>query len=230
MRSGSLATSTAQRHLHTACCRITHLPKCAACQYGKQSCRPTPGKRTTIIRDREGVLRDGDLLPGQTVSADHFICSTKGRLFKSRGRESEQEMYEGGCLFVDHATGYINVQFQNSLNSHQTLTAKQQFEEHCRDHGVVVQRYQTDNMLPFTGLRLLNLDYGLWLLSTPSTCTITYQMRKRDCQLMTCLPSPGGTTNNSISSTSGAVQLTFWPRRCRTDENCQGGKLDRKGQ
>lgn len=89
-------------------------------------------------------------MPGQTVSADHFICSSKGRLFTSKGRESEQEMYEGGCLFVDHATGYINVQFQTSLNSHQTLKAKQQFEEHCRDHGVLVQRYQTDNGSSFT--------------------------------------------------------------------------------
>jgi hypothetical protein len=36
MRSGTLAHSEATCHLHTATCKLTELPKCAACQFGKQ--------------------------------------------------------------------------------------------------------------------------------------------------------------------------------------------------
>jgi hypothetical protein len=36
MRSGALAHSEATRRLHTAACKLTDLPKCAACQFGKQ--------------------------------------------------------------------------------------------------------------------------------------------------------------------------------------------------
>jgi hypothetical protein len=36
MRLGTLAHSAATPHLHTAACKLTELPKCAACQFGKQ--------------------------------------------------------------------------------------------------------------------------------------------------------------------------------------------------
>ena len=55
MRSGTLAHSEATRRLHTAASKITDLPKCAACQFGKQKRRPTPGKTSSTVRDRAGV-------------------------------------------------------------------------------------------------------------------------------------------------------------------------------
>jgi hypothetical protein len=36
MRSGTLSHSESTRRLHTAACKLTDLPKCAACQFGKQ--------------------------------------------------------------------------------------------------------------------------------------------------------------------------------------------------
>ena len=59
-------------------------------------------------------------------------------------------MYCGGCIFVDHASGHIHVVNQTSLSSHQTLRAKEEFELMCRDHGVVPQRYLSDNGKAFT--------------------------------------------------------------------------------
>ena len=107
MLSGALADSETARRLHTAAANSTRVPKCAACLFGKQTQRPSKAMSHRIVRDREGVLRKDDLLPGQKVSADHFVCSTKGRLFQSRGKTKDSSMYTGGCLFIDHATDLV---------------------------------------------------------------------------------------------------------------------------
>jgi hypothetical protein len=150
MRSGTLAHSEATRRLHTAACKITELPKCAACQFGKQKRRPTPGKTSSIVRDRAGVLSQDHLSPGQRVSVDHFVCSTKGRLFGSRGKSNENDMYCGGCIFVDHSSNHVHVEFQAHLNTHETLKAKENYELMCRDLGVVAQSFLTDNGSAFS--------------------------------------------------------------------------------
>ena len=150
MRSGVLAHSEAQRRLHTAACRITHPPKCAACLYGKQHRRTSPGQETTTVRDRAGILKDGHLQPGQQVSVDHFLCSTKGRLLTSKGRTPEKEMYTGGCLFIDHSSNHVHIEFQQHLTTHQTLEAKERYELACRDVGVVPVSYLMDNAPCFT--------------------------------------------------------------------------------
>jgi hypothetical protein len=150
LRTGVLAHSQATRRLHTAASKITTPPRCAACQFGKQTSRATPGKTATVVRDRQGILKKDHLLPGQQISVDHFVCRNKGRLFTSRGKTSEDAMYSGGCVFVDHASGYLHVAFQVLLNSHETIDAKDKFELMCRDHGVIPQSYLSDNGTPFT--------------------------------------------------------------------------------
>ncbi|KAI2495349.1 hypothetical protein MHU86_19151 [Fragilaria crotonensis] len=86
-----------------------------------------------------------NLLPGQQVSIDHFICGTKGRLFSSAGRSLNSDMFAGGCLFIDHASNFVHVEFQKHLNTHETLKAKQNFELMARDSGVIPQSYLSDN-------------------------------------------------------------------------------------
>ena len=58
MRTGVLATSEATRRLHAAACKLTNLPLCSACQFGKQCRRPEPGNTTTIVREHDGALKD----------------------------------------------------------------------------------------------------------------------------------------------------------------------------
>ena len=149
-KSGVLSRSASNRQLHTAMCKLRSPPMCAACQYGKQRQRSTPGQTVTKVLDRDGALKNNDLFPGQSVSVDHFICSTKGRLFTSKGKTKDEKMFCGGCIFVDHASGHIDVVFQAHLNTHETLNAKLTFEQRCKDVGVVPQRYHTDNGSCFT--------------------------------------------------------------------------------
>ncbi len=132
--------------LHTAACKLTELPNGSACQCGKQKRRPTPGKKSRIVRDREGVLKTDHLAPGQRVSVDHFVCSTKGRLFGSRGKTNHNTMFCGGCIFVDHSSGHVHVELQAHLTTHETLKAKENYELLCRDIGLIVQSFYQHNL------------------------------------------------------------------------------------
>ena len=81
------------------------------------------------------------------------MCSTKGHLFTSRGKTADSEMFSGGCHFIDHASGYLHVEFQTNLNTHDTINAIDNFELMCRDHGIVPQTYLSNNGSAFTSAR-----------------------------------------------------------------------------
>ena len=150
LRTGVLSYTEASRSLHTAACKVQHNPKCAACLFGKQTVKSAPGKTVQVVKDRAGILRAGNLLPGQEVSVDHFISSVRGRLFTGYNKGRIDDRYIGGCIFVDHASSYIHIELQSSLSSHETLAAKLEYEKHCRDVGVVPQKYMSDNGRAFT--------------------------------------------------------------------------------
>ena len=155
MQTGVLSGSELHRSLHTAACRIVNPPKCAACQYGKQHQQPAPAKIATAIKDRAGVRKAENLVPGHQVSIDHFICGTKGRLFSSAGKSLNSDMFAGGCLFIDHASNFVHVEFQKHLNTHGTLKAKQSFELIARDSGVIPHSYLSDDRGSFTSAKFI---------------------------------------------------------------------------
>ncbi|GKY94961.1 hypothetical protein MPSEU_000460700 [Mayamaea pseudoterrestris] len=150
MRSGALAPTEGARRLHSSCVRLRSFPMCAACQYAKQKVRSSPGLKESVVKDKADALRRDNLFPGQRISVDHFICSTKGRLFSSRGKSKETDLFGGGCIFVDHCTGYVHVELQRYLTTEETLKAKEAFELFCLESGAVPQEYLTDNGTAFT--------------------------------------------------------------------------------
>jgi hypothetical protein len=140
LKSGALGTSR-----DTLAASKCALPKCASCIYGKQSRRPTGASTTKPVAQTVGSLKADDIFPGQRVSMDHFICSAKGRLYSSMGKTSEREMFSGGCIFVDHASGHVHVEHQVSFTAAHTLESKHRFERKMRNYGVTVLAYQSDN-------------------------------------------------------------------------------------
>ena len=150
MRAGTLAHSETARRMHQQASKLENCPLCTACQYAKQRQRHAPGKRQSVVHDRAHALKKDNLFAGQRVSVDHFVCSTRGRLFHTYGKEDSKLQYTGGAIFVDHATGFLYVGFQVHLNTHETITSKVNFEQCCRDYGVVVQEYLSDNGSSFS--------------------------------------------------------------------------------
>ena len=91
------------------------LPLCSACLRGKGRATPVGSTKNLVNPDHFDVIKDGDLLPGETVSTDQYECRVKGRLPNTRGREDPHKMYCGGTLFNDHASSKIDVYHQVSL-------------------------------------------------------------------------------------------------------------------
>ena len=150
LKSGVLANTAAKKALHTQASKLREPPKCAACQFGKQTVQaPKSKSNTRVVRDKAPVLKQDSLFPGQNVSLDHFVCSTKGVTLSSRGGVNAPG-YVGGCLFVDNASGLTHVEFQQHLNTHETLEAVKQFESMCLDSGVVPTHYTSDSGSVFT--------------------------------------------------------------------------------
>ncbi len=145
MRQGILGTTSYSKQLQSSASKLTHGPLCAGCQYAKQRRKTKPGsiKRSDpLSRD---ALKTDDLFPGARISVDHFECNPNGRLLDTFGKERVDAKYKGGCIFVDSATGYVHVELQTKFNSHETLTAKKQFESECTTFGVVPQSYISDD-------------------------------------------------------------------------------------
>lgn len=120
------------------------IPKCAICEYAKAHARSTAGNKTSTNLNTDGALKDGHLRPGSKVSADHFESRLKGRTYSSFGKTTSDQ-YVGGCIFVDHMSGYIHVEHQLGFSSSETIRAKQNYEQMALAHGVLVEDYLTDN-------------------------------------------------------------------------------------
>ena len=86
-------------------------PKCEVCEYAKARKERLRRKTTVVDKSSEGSLKDTNLCPGAAVSVDHFESRLKGRTYSSFGR-SNSEQYVGGCIFVDHMSGYMHVKPQ----------------------------------------------------------------------------------------------------------------------
>ena len=124
-------------------CDTTTL-RCSICQYAKGHRRPTHGTTTKLNAERDGALTAEHLGPGTRVSVDHFESRLLGRTFDSYGKASSAQ-YKGGCIFVDHGSGFLHVEHQLGFSAVETIRAKQSYEKMALDAGVVVQSYLTDS-------------------------------------------------------------------------------------
>ena len=123
---------------------------CGSCAFGKAKRRAKKTKTSGGLHppkppEPEKLLSKEALIPGQKVSMDHFIVSTPGRLFTSRGRESLDRMFKGGVIFVDHASGFVYVVPVVNFTAGEALRAKREFESEMASMGVTVLNFHTDN-------------------------------------------------------------------------------------
>jgi hypothetical protein len=129
-------------------------PLCTACQVARQTRCGAGTLKELKDPEKESLLKRGNLEPGQMVSIDQYISALPGRLPHTKGKESKKNIYRGGTLFVDHASGYIFLKNQVSLRVGETLRAKQAFE-FAAQHGVRVCSYHADNV-PFSAQEFID--------------------------------------------------------------------------
>ena len=68
-------------------------PKCSACDFGKVNCQPNKGNTTKNNTMKEQDLKKDNILPGQMVSADHYISRDTGRLYHTKGKSDPYDMF-----------------------------------------------------------------------------------------------------------------------------------------
>ena len=61
------------------------------------------------------------------------------------GKSDQSDMLSVGCVFIDHASGYVNIKDQVAINATETVKAKLNFEREAQSQGVVIKGYHTDN-------------------------------------------------------------------------------------
>ena len=70
-------------------------------------------------------MKKDELYPGQQVSMDHFKVTQPGHLYTSMGKTQPDMMYSGGCIFVDHATGFTHAEHLINFTTMDTIHPKQ---------------------------------------------------------------------------------------------------------
>ena len=118
--------------------------KCTVCEFAKGHRRAIKSSKTVPDADHTGALKVEHLKPGVQVSVDHFESRLLGRTFDSYGRASSST-YKGGCMFVDHATGYMHVEHQVGFSAVETIRAKHAFESLALVYVVTIESYLTDS-------------------------------------------------------------------------------------
>jgi hypothetical protein len=112
------------------------IPRCFVCEFAKEKRRPKQSQRTTKVPERDGALKKEHLSPGTQVSCDHFESRLRGRTYDSYGKTTSNQ-YVRGCIFVDHGSGYVNVQNQLVFSALETIRAKQSFDQFALGNGVM---------------------------------------------------------------------------------------------
>ena len=114
-------------------------PKCAACEFGKGHCRSNKVNTTNKNHIKEQELKKDHLLNGHMVSADQYILRAPGRLYHTKGKSDPSDMFSGGCVFIDHASGYVIIKHQVDTNATRTFKEKITFEREDQSQAVVIK-------------------------------------------------------------------------------------------
>ena len=119
------------------------IPKCRPCLIGKQSRTPKPNVKH--VKSKELSTKKNILEPGDLIFSDQYESREEGLVFSYKGASLKSETFKGGTIFIDGASGYIEVHHQASFNASDTIMSKMKFERNGMGMGVHVKRYCTDN-------------------------------------------------------------------------------------
>ena len=79
------------------------------------------------------------------MSTDHYISRDPVRLYHTKGKSYRSDIFSGGYIFIDHASGYFSVKHQVAINATETVKSKPTFEREAQSQEVVLKKYHTGN-------------------------------------------------------------------------------------
>ena len=97
----SASNTEVTKSLYTSTCNLTTYPFVQHTSLENRDKGHLQAKEAQRSRMLTATLRKMKLFPGQCITVDYYSCSTKGRLFTSRGKTKDTDMYTGGALFMD---------------------------------------------------------------------------------------------------------------------------------
>lgn len=112
---------------------------CEACCVGKTTKYSNP-KTHLFNKYKEKILSNG-----QCISCDDYVSSGAGRVVNSTGHRSTCYGYNGGTIFVNHASKYILHCPQQSLDTTKTTCSKLYLEHDANTSRFKIQCYHSDN-------------------------------------------------------------------------------------
>ena len=165
----------------------------------------------SLKKEKENAIKKQHLLPGQKISADQYVSAVPGRLYTSRGSKSSKDKFCGGTIFVDHASGFIDVRHQPTLSATDTVKSKLEFETAADACGIKVKSYHTDNGV-FTAKDFYNeLLQGNQSL-TLSGVGAAHQNAVAERAIKTVVNMARSMLlHAALRSPEGAITAEFWP-------------------
>ena len=123
----------------------TRSVKCTICEFAKGHRRAVKSATHVPNDNAVGALKVDHLKSGAQVSVDHFESRLLGRTFDSYGKATS-DTSKGGCIVVDHSSGFMFVEHQLGFSAVETIRAKHAFKALALTHGVVIESYLTDSV------------------------------------------------------------------------------------
>ena len=62
------------------------------------------------------------------VSADHYISWYPAIIYYKKGKSDPSDMFSGGFVLIDHASGYMSIKHQVAINATKTVKEKITFD------------------------------------------------------------------------------------------------------
>ena len=79
------------------------------------------------------------------VSVDHYISWATSTLYHKKVKSYPSDIYSGGCVLIEHASGYMSIKHQVAIYATETFKAKLAVEREDKSQGVMINVYHTDN-------------------------------------------------------------------------------------
>ena len=95
--------------------------KCAACEFGKDHYQPDKRQKTKKNPMKNQYSKKHNPMHRQTVFVDKYISRATGRLYHTKVKSDPYEMLLGGCVFIDHGSGYTRINNQVYINATETV-------------------------------------------------------------------------------------------------------------